>query len=90
MGLGGAKKRCSGSDESEYVKEMEEARDRVGQGMVFLDGADWMGFAGTRREELGAGQAYPGQGVEGVVFVTSTGEGTCTLDPVAYREDTGQ
>ena len=90
MGLGGEKKRCSGSDESEYVKEREEAMDRVGQGMVFLDGVDWMGFAGTKREVLGAGQAYPGQGVEGVVFVTSTGERTCTPDPVAYRKNTGQ
>jgi len=88
--LGGAKKRYSGSDESEYVKEREEARDRVGQGMAFLDGVDWMDFAGTKREELGVGQAYPGRGVEGVGFVTSTGEGTCTPDPVAYREDTGQ
>jgi len=58
--------------------------------MAFLDGVDWMGFAGTRREVLGAGQVYPGQGVERVVFVTSTGEGTCTPDPVASREDTGQ
>jgi len=90
MELGGAKKRCSGLDESEYVKGREEAMDRVGQGMAFLDGVDWMGFAGTKWEELGAGQVYPGRGVEGVVFVTSTGEGTCTPDPVAYREDTGQ
>ena len=33
---------------------------------------------------------YPGQGVEEVVSLTSTGEGTYTPDPVAYREDTGQ
>ena len=72
------------------MKEREEVRDRVRQGMAFLDAIDWMGFAGTRREELGAGQVYPGQGVEGVVSLTSTGEGTYTPDPVAYREDTGQ
>ena len=43
----GVKKYYSGSDVSGYVKEREEARDRVGRGMAFLDGVDWMGFAGT-------------------------------------------
>jgi len=90
MGLEGAKKHYSGSDVSEYVKEKEEARDRVGRGMVFLDGVDWMGFAGTKWEELGEGQVYPGRDVEGVESVASTGEDTCTPDPVAYKEDTGR
>jgi hypothetical protein len=90
MGLEGARKHYSGSDVSEYVKGREEVRDRVGRGMVFLDGVDWTGFAGTKRGELGAGQAYPDRGVEGVGFVASTGEDTCTPDPVAYKEDTGR
>ena len=89
MGLEGAKKHYSGSDMSEYVKEREEARDRVGWGMVFLDGVDRIGFAGTKWEELGADRGYPGRGVEGVEFVTSTCEDTCMSGPVAY-EDTGR
>ena len=88
MGSEGVKK-YSGSDVSEYVKEREEVRGRAGREMEFLDGVDWMGFAGTGREVLGADQAYPGRGVEGVEFVAST-EDTCTPDPVAYKEDTGQ
>ena len=45
--MGEAKKRYSGSDACEYVKEKEGVKDRVGQGMEFLHGVGWMGFAGT-------------------------------------------
>jgi hypothetical protein len=72
MVLEGVKKRCSGSDESEYVKEKREAGDLVGRGMVFLDEVGLMGFAGTKGEEPGAGQVSLGQGAEGVEFVAST------------------
>jgi len=47
-----------------------------------------MDFAGTRGEGLGAVQVCPGQGAEGVEFVTSRGEGTCTSGLVGYKEDT--
>jgi hypothetical protein len=87
MALEGVKKHCSGSDVSERVKERAEARDQVGRGMVFLGGVGWVDFAGTKGEGLGVDQVYPGQGVEGVEFVTSRGEGTCTPGLVAYRED---
>lgn len=45
--MGEVKKRYSGSGVCEYVKEKEEVRGRVGQGMEFLHGVGWMGFAGT-------------------------------------------
>jgi len=87
--LEGGKKRYSGSDVSEYVKEMGEAGDLVGRGMAFLDGVGWMDFAGTKGEEgLGEGRVYPGWDAEGVESVTSTGEGTCMPGLMAYKEDT--
>ena len=75
---------------SEYVKDREKARDWVGREMVFLDGVDRIGFAGTKWEKLGADQEHPGRGAEGVGFVTSTCEDTCMPGPVAYEEDTGR
>lgn len=90
MALEGAKKHYSGSDASERVKERAEARGQVGRGTAFLDGVGWMGFAETKGEGLGVDQVYPGRGVEGVEFVTSRGEGTCTPGLVAHKEDTGQ
>ena len=45
-----------------------------------------MGFAGTSEEGLGVGQVCLDRGVEGVAFVTSTGQGTCTPDLVAYKD----
>ena len=68
----------------------EQDSEPGGRGIMFLGGVDWMGFAGTKREEPGAGQVYPGRDVEGVEFVASTGEDTCTPDSVAYKEDTGR
>jgi len=46
VGLEGAK-HYSGSDVSEYVKERDEAKDRVDRWMGFLDEVGWMGFAGS-------------------------------------------
>ena len=86
----GGKKHYSGSDVNEHAKEKEGAGDLVGRGMASLDGVDWMGFAGTKVEELGVGQVYPDQGVEGVESVASMEEGTCTPGLVAYTEDTGR
>jgi len=72
------------------VKEKQEAGDLVGRGMAFLDGVGWMGFAGTKGEELGAGQAYPVRGAEGVESVASTGESTYKPGLVAYSGGTGR
>lgn len=61
----------------------------MGRGMEFLDGAGWMGFAGTKGEGPGAGQVYPGQGAEGEASGASMGEGTCRSGLVGRKKDTG-
>lgn len=86
--LEGVKRRCSGLGVNEYGKGREEAEDLVEREPAFLDGVDWMGFAGTKVEELGEGQVYPGRGVEGVASATSKGEDTYTPGPMAYKGNT--
>ena len=86
MGLEGVRKRYSGSDVSECVKGREEVRGQVGRGMAFQDEVGWMGFAGTSEEGLGVDQVCPDRGVEGVAFVASTRQDTCTPDLVAYKD----
>jgi hypothetical protein len=76
--LEAVKKHCSGMDVNEYGKEREVVKDPVEQELVFLGAVGWMGFAGTKGEELGASQVYPGQGEGGVASVTSKGEDTYT------------
>ena len=84
------KKHCSGLDVNGYEKEREEGGDLVERESVSLDGVGWMGFAGTKGEELDAGRVYPGQGAEGVASVTSKGEGTY-MPPglVVHKGNTG-
>ena len=83
------KKHYSGLGVSGCGRGREGVRDLVERGSAFLGGVGWMGFAETKGEELGAGQVFPGWGAEGAASVTSTGEGTCMPDLVAYKEDTG-